>query len=138
MRQGQTFIAQIADRTAGLSDRVSRSDLHSQKAARQALIDERQAQTDALRQQSAEMQAQNAQRKLQNDLLRAQNAEKQVLIAERQAQNDALQAQNARLRALKADLRKLETPAVRSLDTASQPLPPTAGHATKDHAGDLP
>ena len=173
LRQGQKFIAQIADQMTGLADRTTPSDLHSQKAARQTLIDEKQAQSEALRQQSevlreksgalraqsealreqsealrqqtAEVKAQNdalraqiVERKLQNDLLRAQNAEKQALIAARQVQNDALQAQNARQQALKADLRRHETPAVRSPVPAPQPLPPSADHATKGHAGDLP
>lgn len=99
-RRGQEIIAQIADGMDGLTDRPSRQDLQAKTIERKDLIDERQAQNEALKAGSEEVRAQNAERQVllaekqaQSEALKDQNAERQALIAEKQAQTEALKAQ---------------------------------------------
>lgn len=98
LRQGQMFIAEIADRMAGLADRASRLDMQSRRADRQALIDEKQVQAEALKAQSDDLRR-------QNQVLRGQSAERQALIADRQSQNETLRQQNAEMKAQNEALR---------------------------------
>lgn len=123
-RRGQEIIGQIAEGLDGLADRPSRQDLQARTTERRDLIDDRQAQNEALRAGNDELRAQNAERqalvaekqaqtealKDQNDAQRLQNAERQALLIERQAQTEAIKhqtdeqkAQNTVLKALNAE-----------------------------------